>query len=124
MAIQLYGPMQIAKYEKISGSKAKCISQEGYGNQRMVGGIYSFGYNSSIFIPDAPLRDRIFKITKRACLSYDDSNPGFVAFSNGNAQQARISVIRLNENGFKAKVNSVDKSLVVINFWFLCKLKK
>lgn len=49
LAVQLYGNQQIAIYEKISGSKAKCIFQDGYGNQRMIGGHYSFGYNSSVF---------------------------------------------------------------------------
>lgn len=114
LAVQLYGPMQIATYEKMSGSKAKCIAQEGFGNERMVGGHYSFGYNSSIFKPDAPLRERIFKITKRACLNFDDSNPGFVAIRNGNWQQAKISVMRLVENGFQAKVSPIDKTMIII----------
>lgn len=58
--------------------------------------------------------EQIFKITKKATLRFDDSNPGFVAFRNMNPSAARSSARRLCENGYEATVSPIDKSMVIV----------
>jgi hypothetical protein len=61
------------------------------------------------------LEREIFRITRRATLQYNDSNPGFVSFKNMNHSAARSSVKKLIDAGFLASVSSFDKELIIVN---------
>lgn len=57
---------------------------------------------------------QIFKITRRATLQYDASNPGFISFKNMNHSAARSSVKKLVEAGYTAKICVFDKEMVIV----------
>lgn len=60
------------------------------------------------------LEQQIFKITRRASLNYNDSNPGFIFFRNMNPSAARSSAKKLCDSGFQAKVSPIDKQMIII----------
>ena len=46
------GDVRMVILEKNSGSSGKCIEQINFGNNRLVGGIFKFGCNKTVFVMD------------------------------------------------------------------------
>jgi hypothetical protein len=60
-------------------------------------------------------RGAIGKVTGRAPLDFDDSNPGFVSFRLSTAQAAAASLKRLKGAGYAAQKNPLEPKFIIVN---------